>query len=92
MDLQELSITARLARLALSPAEIEKLRKAVEQMLEHFAHMKDIDVEGLLPTTHTLLRENRTREDVEHPVEVFEMLLKNAPQLEERFFVVPNVL
>jgi aspartyl-tRNA(Asn)/glutamyl-tRNA(Gln) amidotransferase subunit C len=92
MDLQELSVTARLARLSLTPAEMEKLGKAVEQMLQHFSHMTEIDVEGLAPTTHALLRENRTRDDTEHSVDVSDMLLKNAPQREERFIVVPNVL
>jgi aspartyl-tRNA(Asn)/glutamyl-tRNA(Gln) amidotransferase subunit C len=71
---------------------MEKLGKAVEQMLQHFSHMTEIDVEGLAPTTHALLRENRTRDDTEHSVDVSDMLLKNAPQREERFIVVPNVL
>ena len=92
MDLQELSTTARMARLALTPTEMEKLGKAVEQMLRHFSHMKEIDVEGLAPTTHALLRENRTREDAERAGDLSDALLKNAPQLEERFIVVPNVL
>jgi len=92
MDLQELSTTARMARLALAPTEMEKLGKAVEQMLRHFSHMKEIDVEGLAPTTHALLRENRTREDAERAGDLSDALLKNAPQLEERFIVVPNVL
>jgi aspartyl-tRNA(Asn)/glutamyl-tRNA(Gln) amidotransferase subunit C len=92
MDLQELSATARMARLSLTSAEMEKLGKAVEQMLQHFSHMKEINVEGLAPTTHALLRENRTRDDAERTVDVSDMLLQNAPQLEERFIVVPNVL
>ena len=60
-------MTARMARLRLSPVELERLGRAVEQMLAHFSHMREIDVEGLAPTTHALLRENRTREDVESP-------------------------
>ncbi len=92
MDLQELSATARMARLSLTPVEMEKLGKAVEQMLQHFSHMKEIDVEGLSPTTHALLRENRTRDDAERTEDLSAALLENAPQREERFIVVPNVL
>ena len=92
MELQELAATARMARLSLTQTEMEKLGKAVEQMLQHFSHMKEIDVEGLAPTTHALLRESRTREDTERAGDVSDALLKNAPQLEERFIVVPNVL
>jgi aspartyl-tRNA(Asn)/glutamyl-tRNA(Gln) amidotransferase subunit C len=92
MDASELAITARMARLTLSDEEQEKLGMAVEQMLVHFSHMKEIDVQGLLPTTHALLKENRLREDVENRTEASDTLLENAPEREERFIVIPNVL
>ncbi|HEY9594907.1 MAG TPA: Asp-tRNA(Asn)/Glu-tRNA(Gln) amidotransferase subunit GatC, partial [Spirochaetia bacterium] len=62
------------------------------QMLAHFSHMKEIDVAGLAPTTHALLRENRLRPDVERGTDLSAALLDNAPEREERFIVVPNVL
>jgi aspartyl-tRNA(Asn)/glutamyl-tRNA(Gln) amidotransferase subunit C len=92
MDASELAVTARMARLTLSEQEQEKLGTAVEQMLAHFSHMKEIDVQGLAPTTHALLKENRLREDVENHADVSEKLLENAPEREERFIVIPNVL
>jgi aspartyl-tRNA(Asn)/glutamyl-tRNA(Gln) amidotransferase subunit C len=92
MDAAELLMTARMARLRLSPAELERLGRAVEQMLAHFSHMREIDVEGLAPTTHALLRENRTREDVESPRTSPDALIENAPEREDRFIVIPNVL
>jgi aspartyl-tRNA(Asn)/glutamyl-tRNA(Gln) amidotransferase subunit C len=92
MDAAELTATARMARLALSAEEMEKLGKAVEQMLAHFSHMREIDVEGLAPTTHALLRENRLREDTEAGAVPTDALLGNAPEREERYIVIPNVL
>ena len=92
MDARELLATARMARLALSEKELETLGKAVEQMLAHFSHMREVDVEGLAPTTHALLRENRMREDEEADASLSVQLLENAPELEERFIVIPNVL
>ena len=92
MDASELAITARMARLTLSEEEQEKLGRAVEQMLAHFSHMKEIDVQGLAPTTHALLKENRLREDVESLASPTDKLLENAPEREERFIVIPNVL
>ena len=85
-------MTARMARLTLTAQEMEKLGKAVEQMLRYFSHMKEIDVDGLAPTTHALLRDNRTREDIVRTANVSDTLLKNAPQQEQRFIVIPNVL
>lgn len=92
MDASELTVTARMARLTLSRDEEKKLGAAVEQMLAYFSHMKEIDVQGLAPTTHALLRENRLREDVENRTDVTDRLLENAPEREERFIVIPNVL
>jgi aspartyl-tRNA(Asn)/glutamyl-tRNA(Gln) amidotransferase subunit C len=92
MDASEIAVTARMARLTLSEEEQEKLGKAVDQMLAYFSHMKDIDVTGLAPTTHALLKENRLREDVENHAPLSDKLLENAPEREERFIVIPNVL
>jgi aspartyl-tRNA(Asn)/glutamyl-tRNA(Gln) amidotransferase subunit C len=92
MEAGELSATARMARLTLSPEEADQLRAAVERMLAYFAHMKEIDVEGLAPTTHALLRENRLREDVEAGCRDADTLVGNAPEREDRFIAIPNVL
>ena len=92
MDAGELTETARMARLNLSEDERERLRAAVEQMLAYFSHMKEIDVAGLEPTTHALLRENRLRQDVSADPSDPDTLLGNAPEREERFIVIPNVL
>jgi aspartyl-tRNA(Asn)/glutamyl-tRNA(Gln) amidotransferase subunit C len=92
METEELFATARMARLTLTPAEVEKLRAAVEQMLSYFSHMREIDVEGLAPTTHALLRENRLREDREDTASLSDAVLAGAPEREERFILIPNVL
>jgi aspartyl-tRNA(Asn)/glutamyl-tRNA(Gln) amidotransferase subunit C len=92
MDAEELFTTARMARLSLKPSEVEKLRLAVERMLGYFAQLKDLDVDSLKPTTHALAGENRVREDIVSEPKDAEPLLKNAPQREERFIVIPNVL
>jgi aspartyl-tRNA(Asn)/glutamyl-tRNA(Gln) amidotransferase subunit C len=92
MDASELALTARMARLSLTQEDLERLGVAVEQMLQHFSHMKEIDVQGLAPTTHPLLRENRLRTDVETGASLSPTLLDNSPEREESFIVIPNVL
>jgi aspartyl-tRNA(Asn)/glutamyl-tRNA(Gln) amidotransferase subunit C len=93
MDARELATTARMARLTLTPDELSQLGAAVEQMLAHFSHMKEIDVAGLAPTTHALLRESRTRPDaLSTPSTTTDTLLANAPEREDRFIAIPNVL
>jgi aspartyl-tRNA(Asn)/glutamyl-tRNA(Gln) amidotransferase subunit C len=93
IDKEELYKTADLAMLELTDEEAEKLSEAVSQMLEYFSVMADIDVDGLEPTTHALAKTNRYREDTVHETEGHsDKLVENAPEVEDRFIVIPNVL
>jgi aspartyl-tRNA(Asn)/glutamyl-tRNA(Gln) amidotransferase subunit C len=91
MERTELDITAQLARLELSEEEIQRFEKAVFQMLEYFSKMREFDVEGLPPTVQ-MTENNRTRVDGAIANEDTAGLLCNAPELEDRFIIIPNVL
>jgi len=91
MERTELDITAQLARLELSDEEIQRFERAVFQMLEYFSKMREFDAEGLPPTTQ-MTENNRTREDSASANEDTAGLLRNTPELEDRFIVIPNVL
>lgn len=92
MDISELKITAGLAYLDLGDEEYESLGREVEKMLDYFSKMMEADVDDLTPTTHTLLRKNRTRDDRQSSRDNPDTLLENAPEREDRFIVIPNVL
>jgi aspartyl-tRNA(Asn)/glutamyl-tRNA(Gln) amidotransferase subunit C len=92
MDKNELYATANMARLDLSESEAEKLNNAVSEMLDYFAMMQNVNTEGLEPTTHALLSMNRVREDTDRKYPDTDLLMKNAPELEDQFIVIPNVL
>ena len=91
MKQDELRITAQLARLEVSEAEARRFEAAVAQMLEYFSKMIELDVDGLAPTTQ-MVEDNRTRSDDAQVPGDGEDLLANAPELEDRFIVIPNVL
>lgn len=93
MEKSELTVTATLASLVLDEAETQKLGDEVSRMLSYFEKMNEIDVEALEPTTHALQKENRLREDRRHSNEAqADELLECAPDLEDRFILIPNVL
>ncbi len=93
MDKSDLTVTATLASLVLDEAETEKLGAEVSRMLSYFEKMSEIDVDGLEPTTHALQKENRLRPDrgLSNEAQPDE-LLECAPDLEDRFILIPNVL
>ncbi len=98
MEAEELQTTARMARLRLEAGEEERLRRAVEQLLSYCSQMAALELDRLEPTTHALLTANRLRPDDPGSAEGGlgrdppEALLDNAPEREERFILIPNVL
>ena len=93
MDHGELEVTALLALLELSDEEREGLEQAVGQLLEHFSIMDSLDVTGLEPTTHALQDVNRVRPDIAREDDgAADQILEQAPDLEDRFIAIPNVL
>jgi len=92
MDRRELEVTAELAHLELNDDELESLGAAVSRVVEYFSLMQSVDVSDLEPTTHVLLDKNRLRSDLPNDAVDREALLDNAPEVEDRFILVPNVL
>ncbi len=85
-------ITAELAGLELDEAEAELLAEDAEKMRELFLTMSQAEVDDLEPTTHALVSENRIRPDINQPFENTEQLIEAAPEEEDNFFLIPNVL
>ena len=54
--------------------------------------MNALDTDGLEPTTHALVKDNRVRPDTVVPSLLADALVDQAPEREDRFFVIPNVL
>jgi len=99
MDVNELKTTASLARLSLEEGELTKLSGMVDQMLDYFSIMMEIDVDHLPPTTHALQKENIVRDDNPNFSDKSpenrgtpDELLDRAPEREDRFITIPNVL
>ena len=96
MDRSELDVTAELALMDLTDDERARLEPAVAQLLEYFSVMDGIDVSSLEPTTHALQEGNRLRADVPNAAvgagQLADDILEQAPELEDRFIAIPNVL
>ena len=86
MDKSELKTTAALARLSLGDEEAQKLTEMVDQMLSYFSKMREIDVDHLAFQDENVVRPDEPGKG--SPDE----LLDRAPERDERFFTIPNVL
>ena len=82
---------AKLAKLEVKDAELERLTKDFNNILTYVDQLKSLDVEDLTPLIHVNEDSNIFREDSVSAHESPEKLLENAPDLEERFIRVPLV-
>jgi len=60
---QEVEHVARLARLALEPAELDALTGQMDAVLGYVEKLNELDTEGIVPTSHAVPMENAFRSD-----------------------------
>jgi aspartyl-tRNA(Asn)/glutamyl-tRNA(Gln) amidotransferase subunit C len=83
---------ARLARLALTEAELETMREQLNAILSHIDALKAVDTTGIEPTSHAVPQFNVMREDSPRPCFPVEEMLANAPDRSGDFFRVPRII
>jgi aspartyl-tRNA(Asn)/glutamyl-tRNA(Gln) amidotransferase subunit C len=80
---------ARLARLALTDDEIERLQLQLNDILEAVGKVTELDLEGVPPTSHPLDLVNVWRDDEPRPSWPRDDMLVLAPEEEGGSFRVP---
>jgi aspartyl-tRNA(Asn)/glutamyl-tRNA(Gln) amidotransferase subunit C len=88
---KEVEHVARLARLRLSPDELEKMRAQLSNILEHIDMLKEVDVSDVPPTAQVTDLLNILRADETHPSLPREDVLANAPDQQEGMFRVKAI-
>ena len=89
IDLKQL---ARLSRLHLSDEELRFFETQVSQILSFVDKLKEVNVDGVEPTSHPLSLSNVFREDQVKPSLPIEEFLKHSPRARSRFFEVPKII
>lgn len=83
---------ARLARLALTDEERERLRSQLPVILEHAERVQEVAAEDVPATSHPIPLRNVFREDEPEPTLSQEEALAGAPEVEKRQFKVPRIV
>jgi aspartyl-tRNA(Asn)/glutamyl-tRNA(Gln) amidotransferase subunit C len=85
---------AGLARIALTPDEVERFTGQLSVVLEAVARLSQVDTEAVSPTASVLPVANVTRKDVARPGLTREEALANVPAggRDGEFFRVQQVL
>jgi aspartyl-tRNA(Asn)/glutamyl-tRNA(Gln) amidotransferase subunit C len=89
---EEVLHVARLARLELSEAELERMREQLNAILGYIDRLKELDVSGVEPTAHVVPLVDVMRDDEPAPSLAPEAMLKNAPDRVGDLFRVPRII
>jgi aspartyl-tRNA(Asn)/glutamyl-tRNA(Gln) amidotransferase subunit C len=81
---------AKLARLRLSDAEVERMTGELSGILEHVDRIGALDLEGVEPTSHVVALENVLRPDQPRPSWPRETVLEPAPDPHDGAFRAPS--
>ena len=92
ITMREVEQVARLARLALSDAEKERMRRELDGILSYIDKLRALDTEGVPPTSHAVPMTNVMREDEPVPSLPQADMLANAPARSGDFFRVPKII
>ena len=83
---------AKLARIAVSDAEVESLAPELSNILGWIEQLGEVDVSGVEPMTAVIPNTLRLREDEVTAGGIQDDILANAPLPEHGFFAVPKVI
>jgi aspartyl-tRNA(Asn)/glutamyl-tRNA(Gln) amidotransferase subunit C len=89
---EDVAHVARLARLTLSEAELDRFTEQLGQVLEHANDMSSLDLEGVEATSHPFGLVNVVREDVVRPSLDRDEVLAMAPDAQDGRFAVPRIM
>jgi aspartyl-tRNA(Asn)/glutamyl-tRNA(Gln) amidotransferase subunit C len=92
ISIDDVRHVAKLARLAIPDEKLPEFTRKLESILGYVDQLKEVNVDGVEPTSHAVKMSNVLREDVVQPGLAVDAVLQNAPQRDGPFFQVPKVI
>ncbi len=83
---------ARLARIKITEAEAKGLVAELSGILNWVEQLDEVDTAAVEPMTRVVPIELTKRADVVNDGDIADDIIKNAPMVEDHYFVVPKVV
>ena len=83
---------ARLARIKISKDEAKGLEKELTGILNWVEQLNSVDTASVDPMTRVVPIELKKRDDVISDGDIADDVVKNAPLVEDHYYVVPKVV
>lgn len=92
VDVGTVKRIARLARIAVTEQEAAALQGELSSILAWVEQLGELDVEGVPPMTSVVEMAMKKRQDEVTEGDKAADILRNAPETEDGYFVVPKVV
>jgi aspartyl-tRNA(Asn)/glutamyl-tRNA(Gln) amidotransferase subunit C len=92
VDLATVKRVARLARIAVSEEEANRMVGELNGIIDFVEQLSEVDVTGIEPMTSVTPMEMRKRQDDVTDGDKADDIVANAPETDRNFFLVPKVV
>ena len=83
---------ARLARIKVTDEEVKTLEGELSGILDWVEQLDEVDTDGVEPMTRVVAMTMKQRDDVVDDGGRADDIVKNAPVVDDHYFVVPKVV
>jgi len=83
---------SKLARISLDGKKISSLSKDLSSIMKFIEKLNELNTDKVVPLTSIINASLKSREDEIKDGKIRDQILKNSPEKNEEFFVVPKVV
>ena len=83
---------SKLARISLDDKKVDSLSKNLSSIIEFIEKLNELNTEKIVPLTSIIDASLASRKDDVKKENIRDQILKNSPEKNEEFFVVPKVI
>ena len=83
---------SKLARISLDEKKIENLSKDLSSIMKFIEKLNELNTDKTKPLTSIINASLKSRPDEVKDVQTRDQILKNSPEKNDEFFVVPKVV
>ena len=83
---------SKLARISLDEKKINNLSKDLSSIMKFIDKLNELNTDETIPLTSIINASLKSREDEVKDGKIRDQILKNSPEKNEEFFVVPKVV
>ena len=92
IDKDKIKYVSKLARISVDEKKIDGLTKDLSSIFKFIEQLNELNTDKVKPLSSILNNPLRTRKDEINDGKIREKILKNSPNKNEEFFVVPKVI